>query len=308
MSTTAEAFTRRMAAAAAKADRREVETATIRGLTFSVEDITPGLAQRYIAGLAPNNRKSVTRKITQFAADMEAEDWLLNGEPIIFDTKGRVIDGEHRLRAITLSGASATMVVIRGVDPEARRTVDTGTARSFGQVCEMDGIKNPNAVAAVTRRAYLIDTKGSYMSRGPGSGERVPSHSALKEYRDAHHPEISLAVVRGQDVRKAFGVVTTNIAATAFLLFSRIDPDQAHLFIEQLAFGEGLKRGMPAYTLRERLTKDATRTVDQKRLSSDEHLGLICRSWNHYRDDEPVERLMLTRQGDLTNDNFPVPR
>jgi len=48
--------------------------------------------------------------------------------------------------------------------------------------------------------------------------------------------------------------------------------------------------------------------VSAIRLTRPEQLALFIRAWNHFRDDNPVDRLQLVRSGDLDNSNFPQPK
>ena len=77
--------------------------------------------------------------------------WRVNGEPLIFDNRGHLVSGQHRLMALILAcealdrgedwpeaQTEIDVVIVRGVEPETADTVDTGKTRSHGDVLFRD--------------------------------------------------------------------------------------------------------------------------------------------------------------------------
>ncbi len=93
-------------------------------LTSTWEWVTPELAEQYLALGARNPRKLNERHVLLLAEQMERGQWMPNGEAIVFDVDGHLIDGQHRLSAIVLVGKPQMMLVARGVAREARETID----------------------------------------------------------------------------------------------------------------------------------------------------------------------------------------
>ena len=81
-----------------------------------VMTITPAMAEKWLAGTTFKNRNVSITAVNRYANDIQNGQWMLNGESIIIDDNGNVIDGQHRLRAILKSGASIQSVVVRGID------------------------------------------------------------------------------------------------------------------------------------------------------------------------------------------------
>lgn len=88
------------------------------GLSVEVEEITPDLATQYLSHNA-KHRDINEKKVAKLASDMDAQNWQLNGKVIIFDSNGRLLNGQHRLSACAMSGRTMTTLVVRGVDPAA---------------------------------------------------------------------------------------------------------------------------------------------------------------------------------------------
>ena len=87
--------------------------------------ITPAMAQEW-AGLNTRNRPVRYTKVAQFARDMTAGKWMLNGETIKIASDGTILDGQHRLYACIQAEVPFETVVIRGLPMEAQDTIDTG--------------------------------------------------------------------------------------------------------------------------------------------------------------------------------------
>ena len=87
------------------------------GLETTVEIINPQEAQAYLDNNA-KHRPIKMKKVYEYMEEMQDGKWRLNGKTICFDTNGRLLNGQHRLSAVVLSGVSLTTVVVRGLDPE----------------------------------------------------------------------------------------------------------------------------------------------------------------------------------------------
>jgi len=88
------------------------------GLEVSVETITPEMAAQYL-GNNHKHREIRDSKVEKFAASLNDSDWQLNGKTIVFDADGKLLNGQHRLTAVVLSGKSLTTLVVKGIQKEA---------------------------------------------------------------------------------------------------------------------------------------------------------------------------------------------
>src|SRR5262245_34900010 len=93
--------------------------------TAEVVEVSPALAEEWLSK-NPNNRNLRRPVVDSYARDMSAGHWHLNGETIKFAANGELLDGQHRLHAIAVSGNSVSMVVIRGLSADVMLTVDSG--------------------------------------------------------------------------------------------------------------------------------------------------------------------------------------
>jgi hypothetical protein len=83
-------------------------------------------------------------------------------EPIQFDWNGKLLNGHHRLQAISECGRSVKILVIWNLDPAVKAFLDQGTKRTPGHVFSMAGMPNANVSAAVARLLYFYLTGGKH--------------------------------------------------------------------------------------------------------------------------------------------------
>ena len=119
--------------------------------TSIFETITPELAGVYLSRNAEGQRRINPNRVADYAADMKKGLWVANGEAVIFDDAGRLIDGQHRLSAIVRAGVPVEMLVVRGVESKSFQTIDQGCMRTIGTLA---GCSNHDATIAKAICAY----------------------------------------------------------------------------------------------------------------------------------------------------------
>jgi hypothetical protein len=165
--------------------------------TYTEMDITPELAARWLEN-NHLNRAVRPRKVDQYAEQMRAGNWLLNGSGIVRDTEGKVADGQHRLLAVCRARATVRMLVVENVDPAVRITIDENIKRQFHDDLRMMGVRNGQIHSALFRKILIWDkyeglahlaktaTPRAQMSKEwPGYGNEVMETSRMTaKWRD----------------------------------------------------------------------------------------------------------------------------
>ena len=120
--------------------------------------VTPAVALNFLT----NNRKNRTirrQRVLQYARSMEHGRWMHTGEPIMFDTDGNLINGQHRLIAIVLSGKSIWMFVCDDLPSDVRTVIDGNKPRSAADLLlYARDIVGGTQQAAVLRAMYGYGT------------------------------------------------------------------------------------------------------------------------------------------------------
>ena len=147
-------------------------------VTAQVEEITPEYAAQLLE-LNDHNRKISNSNILTISGAIERGEWEVNGQPIIVDKEGRLMDGQHRLMAVQRTNKPILSVVVKGVEPEVFTTIDTGKVRKGGDTLSIAcGLENP------TTMANLIRKHQGYLECRMTSPRRLSNQQILNLYRE----------------------------------------------------------------------------------------------------------------------------
>lgn len=189
-----------------------------------------------------NNRPMSASNVKQLATSITRGEWRLNGETIVFGDTGRLLQGQHRLQAVILSGMSIISLVVRCVPDEVFTTFDRVKKRGAADVLAIDGKKNASMLAAGAR-AIVFLTKGSYLGKNCSPDqvrETLAKHPTLQKWIDRHS---------ASPARKFLPSSFSGVMTLAAEIHGEPIVD---VFVTQVESGERLSRRMPAFTLRER--------------------------------------------------------
>lgn len=84
--------------------------------------------------------------VNYYSEVMEKGGWLLNGVPIIFDPKGHLLDGLHRLEAARRTGKPLRTLVAHGAKADTLHTIDQQRRRTFIGILEARGVAHAGDV------------------------------------------------------------------------------------------------------------------------------------------------------------------
>ena len=258
--------------------------------------ISPSVAASWLEKKAPN-RKVSPRAVERYAADMRAGRWASNGSSIVMGRSGKILDGQHRLEAIVQAGIPVTMMVVSGVDDAAFSTIDTGRARTVGDVLTVMEYPNANVLAAVTRMWLVHQDTGTFHA-GPVtiSGQEILS-VAISKF-DQFHVAINATAPATKILKGASGVW-----AVAWLVLGDIDPIDRDNFFAGLITGVNLSAEDPIFSLRRALLERAGNKHGRQSAVAPNILGAwIFKAWNKYRAHEPM-KMVIWR----ADESFPEP-
>lgn len=101
--------------------------------------------------------------IREWAGIMKDGKWMLNGQPIVFNEYGQLIDGLGRLLALIESGTNQHLFVVRGVLHETTHTIDQGSRRKYIDRYVERG--RPNVVLISNAISLYLRYKGERSTR-----------------------------------------------------------------------------------------------------------------------------------------------
>lgn len=220
----------------------------------AVETITPALASEWLRGAA-RNRNVQDSTVRRYGSDMLAGRWKLNGQGVIFDENGQLVDGRHRLTAIVATGCTIQILVVRGAKPEAFETMDSGRGRTLANTLAIEGRKNTAATGACARMvwAFVAGANLKYGSTRTELLELIRKHPLIEDY--------ATLIANRDHLIKPLGLPRAALAAVLTLANEGRKLDtQVTEFVEGLITGEGLFSGDPRLTLRRWLARQRQET------------------------------------------------
>lgn len=242
-------------------------------ISVTQEIVTPAMAQKWLETANIANRPITQSRVDQYATAMSKGEWKINGEFLIFDSVGRLANGQHRLKACIKSGCTFPALVIRGVDPEAWTTMDSGRPRQASDLLGSIGIKNWNRTANATQ--WVIRIKAGKVSTA-GFWQRSRASNAEVLNFAVKNPALSDSV---SAIKGCTFLSSGNLLAALHFLMSEVDRVEADRFFTDLANGEHLAPGDPAHIVRE----DLIRAKGKKKIPQCEAAAKIIRAWNMRR-------------------------
>lgn len=218
-------------------------------VTAEIALITPEVADDMLERNV-RNRPVNKRHYESLGQTMISGDYVLNGEPIIIDSDGNVLDGQHRLYGCIYSGKPFLTLIVRGIDPKAFDTIDGGRARTTGEVLAIEGEANSNAIAgAISQFVQFVDC-GGRMSAGTAGHARKATPRLAARILEQHSGirESVLAMRRCPLYRNQQAYVL-------HYLFSCVSQQLADDFAEVIADGS-TDTGRPFNVLRESMIRN----------------------------------------------------
>lgn len=259
--------------------------------------ITPAVALDILAKHhAPNRAMSVASK-DAYLADMVRGRWELNGETIAFDTRGKLIQGQHRMAGLAETTKQMPgfpglpFVAVFGLPTRVQETMDAGRKRSvadqlnIGQTAEG---KMGTKIVSALRALYLLGNAGSGGKLGGGKLTNALLMDMFKQHKDIVK-SVETVYAKG-DAELTISVRPAVVTAIHYIATHMLPDlaDKADSFVEVLRTGvptEGYPGLDPAHAL---YTRWNQLLATGKRPSENEALKLIALAWDLYSRGAPA--------------------
>lgn len=237
--------------------------------------VTPEVALKWLSRPHPLQRKAAKHTVKGYVQDLRAGNWLTNPHPICLDDQERLLDGLHRCMAIVESGISAWCFVAENVPEKSFLVMGLQRPRRAGQFLD-GGAKESLAVRVI--KAYE-DNNGDLSSMRK-KVERYISEQDVIDYRPKCPEIIQFFELAKQAGTKAHIAVGDNLALMCLIARHSFHSELVFSWAEALSEGEGLLKGDPRHTLRERFVKDH-RILNTQRYHQYRWI-LLVKAWNAY--------------------------
>src|SRR5262245_56702506 len=94
----------------------------VMGIGIYLVYVTPDVAKLWLEK-ENKNRGIKLFVLERLKRSLQNGRWEINGETIIFDPYGRLIEGQHRLQAVVETGTSIWSLIVHGIDQERFKTM-----------------------------------------------------------------------------------------------------------------------------------------------------------------------------------------
>jgi hypothetical protein len=227
-------------------------------ISYTTRSVSPDYAAFLLARSVEQGGNNPAA-VEAYGQTMLAGAWIENGQAILLDDQGRVIDGRKRLEAAVKFGTSFDTLIIKGLKRDIVHTLDQHRRRTYSGVLEARGIENAAAMTRLLTKLIRI-ADGTFGKIAP----RI-SWSRYDEVLDNNNG-LSQAVAMS-DSAAGCALHSTARPAIAYIgLMSGMGASVSKLF-DGISDHKDLSRGHPAKELALQLRSERKRglkvTIDE---------------------------------------------
>lgn len=245
---------------------------------ITIETIGPQQAKEILATNVEGQRNLRTIHVRGLASEMECGKWVLSPDAITIEN-GQLINGQHRLNAVVLSGKTCRFIVLRR---EAKTSLypilDSGKPRTMGDHLKQLGFSSYNGIAAGVR-LFLEYSKGTLTLASRNAAPNIVANHEIISHALRFKTELESEAACVQKLfekrtwfNRTMALALIEIAREKGLLPRAIE------FLEQTATGNSGSN--ITCLLRDRLVRDAT--SGKEKLLRSYKLALIIKAFNFY--------------------------
>jgi len=177
-------------------------------------------------------------KTNTYVEAIHKGEWIRSLATIHIADTGKLLDGQHRLRAIVDAGKDGMRcLVISGLPESAAPYFDQGRPRTLQAVLQGQGIANSKEMAATVKALYQLYDNTTTAPRNE-LGKRIAEDN----------PGLQFAVAEAKRMKDDTHMAVPVVAATYFVLRSHYGQEYANQFFEILTLG-GISRKEPYHPI-----------------------------------------------------------
>lgn len=239
----------------------------------SIQEIGPVQAESLLSNILPAQRKQRDGYISRLAEEMKAGRWRLSNDAVM-RICGKLGNGQHRLRAVVLSGKPQKFIVLETEDEELYKLVDCGLRRTVADSMQLTSYAQDISAMAgwVVRHDTGTLCPSSNQTR---KGRALVTRGLVMQYIEDNLDVLQLQATFCANLYTASRVAPVSLTGSVLHLASRKQADarKAEEFIEKLYTGES--HNDAAYDMRQRLIRDKS---SRAKLPKSYVFGLLIKS------------------------------
>jgi len=265
-------------------------------LTVSAEWITPAMAVEILTNYNSHNRKLTKRRWEKLLSKFQRGKYRFNGETVVFDENGILVDGQHRIQAIAEGEEAVLLLVIREVLSEVFSTHGQAGVRTQADVLSVSDSKN-----VAIRRTALVWHHKLLTSIDSVQAPNI-DNEVIQEYED-RTPKIKESAQYAFESKDVCDIPSGVLALLHFMVMEA-DPIEGEKFLSKFVQGLMVSSGSWEEILRTKcrtmLSGDAPSmgNVDLVR----KILAYTFEAFNNSRNEKPTK--VTSKTGKVTDVKF----
>jgi hypothetical protein len=260
-------------------------------LRTQLAEVTPAIAEKWLADHNAGNRPISKHVVKTYAEDMREGRWMLTHQGPAFDENDRLIDGQHRLAAVIAADVPVPMYVTFGADSATFVVLDINFKRQPGHL-----IAGPHSTTKASAARLLTTPPRIYYEN------RLHNRDAVRIV--AEHPRMDDAAALAVRVYKETRI--NQSMHTALLTLALESPSVAPKvdeWVEGLATGAGLMPGDSRLLLRNKWALEGRHL--NAGAGRNDAVFFLVRAWNAFVAGDQMTQFRLPRGGTTLRSALP---
>ncbi|MDH3595781.1 MAG: hypothetical protein OEU09_14110 [Rhodospirillales bacterium] len=258
-------------------------------------EVAPAEAEALFNACNTSNRPLVSGRAEELTEAMKSGRFRFNGDTIRWDRNGELLDGQHRLIAVSMSGKTTRLLLVFGLDPEVFDTIDVGAKRSAADTIARLGEERYRSEIGSACQ-WLVRWQRGDMDRS--DRPRKVSNSEVKGvYRD------NLDLVTSVELCTSLrSIGTVGVLSAVHYRVAQRDPELARRMVATLKEPAGIGVTDPFYVFRDTMLEMRRRAGRRDAIVV---LALAIKAVNAAALGKGMKRLRWQRRG-RTEGSFPT--
>lgn len=263
-------------------------------MRLSVETMTPAMAEEILVRSVKQRQRPLTQsRVRMLARAIQDDQFRVTHQPIAIDPDGILIDGQHRLAAISLAGLNVELLIAYDADPSTFDLIDTGRSRTPAATLAIAGYPNTNVLAAAARY-YLVykDLLGTTKAPSGEPRNKYTAHDILRLMETTTGELLQAALTAAHRTAGHLGrpgVITWLAASITLLDETKPDVGLRTEFLERLENGTMLEPGSSILALRRWITSDTGYARLARGYAGYSGMALFVKAWNYWLQGEQMQ-------------------
>jgi hypothetical protein len=265
--------------------RKDAKRGPMPPVRYKTEDaqivtLTPNMCRELLETMLhrKNFRSQNRSRAEAIAQDIKANAFTFNGNSIVVNERGILVDGQKRCFASVLADKPIRVVLVSGVKDDAN--IDTGQGRTIAQVLKYSGEVDVNRLASVLRMIWRWEHDVLWHPFKGVAGTHNQLLHVLKR-----HPDVPADLRISQPTTYILTNTVSGFIIHQGAHLSRCTNGLKEDFIDGIAKGVKLSDDDPRFVIRKIMLADRQA---ENRMSRLQVMATAINAWNYFRREEGV--------------------